>query len=185
MSMNDYQGSEVAPPVCSKCSKKFESMGWYLTCPMPPRIIINAGPFTLQGDLQPDSISLRSFNTDQSADRHEFQWLATVAVKQENEIEPAGVGFFHKSHSAKGGIWQFDPMLRESYQPSDAKIREIEAISPKWRPVLIILEQKPAPGRWSYSEHLAHTRGDMVYRGTTCTALCQWRGISLQKTDIA
>ena len=118
-------------PSCSKCSKKFESIGRYVTKPMPPRIIINAGSFALDGDLQPTSISMRAYTVDQGADRHEFQWLATVAVKEETETVPAGYGFFHKSHSVDGDIWQFDPMPAKDYKPSDATVTNIHSISPE------------------------------------------------------
>ena len=147
---------------CGTCNRTIKDVTCFVTKPCPPRIIVNALQFKLSGDLKPESVSLRFCTTAQFADRLEFQWLATVAVKEQvSNSSFAGVGFFHKSHGKDKTIWQFDPRPTTGAgkpQLEHGKITEADDIGPEWRPVLVILEQKPAPGKWSESEYLARMK---------------------------
>ena len=158
-----FNGDQLQPDVdCGKCDQKIQLVTRFVTKPCPPRIIVNALQFKLSGNLQPESVFLRFCTPAQFADRLEFQWLATIAVKEQGgKVNFAGAGFFHKLHGKEKAILQFDPRPTAGgimYQLEHGKITQVDAIGPEWRPVLIVLEQKPAPGKWSESEYLARLK---------------------------
>lgn len=129
-----------------------------VTRPIPPRITINTQGYSIAGEAQPTSLSARFYNMPQGADRCEFQWLATVAERAAGPDTRRTMGFFHKLHGDNQGILQYNARKSNLYEMEEAMIEEIQEMGPEWQPRLIILEQKPAPGRWSCSEYVARVR---------------------------